>query len=124
MSDQPFIFTDFDRTNRQVSYTISNWEKHKKTHPEMEGQIEDIKQTILDPDIELEADNGVTYYYKRKKEEGIFKNLWLLAIVGYSKGKGIVRTAFFTSKITKDGQVIWMRPGLLMQNKLIKGIQT
>jgi hypothetical protein len=93
-----------------------------ETYPEMEGQVEYIKQTILDPDIKLEADNGVTYYRRNIAEE-IFKNLWLLGIVGYSKSKGVVRTAFFASKITQNGQIIWMRPGLLMQNRSIRGTQ-
>jgi hypothetical protein len=49
----------------------------------MYGFAEDIATAIQDPDIEIDADNG--------------------------QYEGVVKTAYFTSKLPKDGELTWKR---------------
>gem|GEM_PF-1941459 len=79
----------------------------------MEGLVDAIQATIADPDIEIEADNRHVYLYKRGMAQGKLSRLWLFVVVlYYGKGRaseGVVKTAFFTSKVAKDGRQTWRR---------------
>ena len=115
-----FIFETKDRQGRAVRLTKRNFENHVKTHPEIRDYIEEAKQTLEDPDVEFEADNGTTYYYKIGLTRGKFKGCYVLVIVRYSdipgleQAEGRVATFYPTTKISSDGELTWMRPDLLM----------
>ena len=111
--DNKFVLDLRDRKGRLVRYSRSNFERHLTRHPEMTGHIEAIKKVVEDPDIEIEADNNHTYLYRTGVVEGKFSKLWLFVVIKYegssTKGEEFIKTAFFTSKIAKDGRVIWKR---------------
>lgn len=112
-----YAFEIRDRLGRTVRYTHSNYEWHVQRHPEIEGLLETIGIAVSDPDIEFAADNGHTYYYRRGLGGGRFANLWLFVVVWYEatgsgEVTGIIKTSYFTSRISRDGRVVWQRRGL------------
>ena len=90
------IFEIKDRTERIIYLTGERW-KHIVEHPEMSGQIEQIKETLIHPDIinkdEFEPD--IQYYYKYYKE----RKEYLFIMVKYLNGEGFIITSFYTDKI-------------------------
>lgn len=105
-----------DRRGRVVRYSRSNYEGHLLKHPEMMDQVEAVRRAVEDPDIEIEADNGHLYLYRTGVGQGKYSKLWLFVVVKYegSSGEqeGIIKTAFFTSKTSRDGRVTWKRSDL------------
>jgi hypothetical protein len=108
-----WILETTDRRGRPVRYSRMNYERHAKKHPEMRGVIEAIRQCLEDPDVEIEADNGHEYFYRKGLGPGLFHNLWLFVVVLFTEGsqgsEGIVKTAYFTSKTIRGGRMIWQR---------------
>ena len=102
-----------DRQGRLVRYSKTNYERHLIKHPEMADLIADIEHTIADPDIEIDADNRHVYLYRRGMGTGRLSELWLFVVVLYfgsgQDAEGVVKTSYFTSKIAKDGRLIWKR---------------
>jgi hypothetical protein len=102
-----------DRHGRIVRYSTSNYQRHVIKHPEIDGLIEDIRQTIADPDIEIDADNGHVYLYRSGMGGSRYSRLWLFVVVLYQNVggayEGIVKTSFFTSKLARNGRITWMR---------------
>jgi len=103
----------YDRQGRIVRYTRSNYERHLQKHPEMDGFAEDIATDIQDPDIEIDADNGHIYLYRTGLGAPKYERLWLFVVVLYGSTngqyEGVVKTAYFTSKLPKDGELTWKR---------------
>lgn len=102
-----------DRQGRIVRYSRSNYERHVNKHPEINGLLEDIRETIANPDIEMDADNGHIYLYRSGMGGDRFSKLWLFVVILYESNghgyEGIVKTSYFTSKIAKNGRIIWKR---------------
>lgn len=75
--------------------------------------MEAIGKVVKDPDVEMEADNSHIYLYRTGVVEGRFSKLWLFVVVKYEASgeeqEGIIKTAFFTSKIARDGRITWKR---------------
>ena len=85
-----------DKTKRIIELTQEQW-SHIVEHPEMSNQIEQIKETLEQPDkiITSPEDSSLNYYFKHYNE---FKK-FLLVAAKYLNGTGFIITAFYTTKI-------------------------
>ena len=85
-----------DKSGRMICLSKERW-NHIQKHPEMSGQLEQIKETLESPDVinEFEFDLNVKFYYKyyKKRKEYLFLS------VKYLNGKGFIITGFYTDKI-------------------------
>ena len=83
--------------------------------PEVRGAAEAIEKTIRDPDVSITADNQHRYLYRRGLGAGKFARAWLLVIILYTRDgertEGVVKTAYFTSRISAEGKIEWTRWG-------------
>ena len=93
------IFNIPDGTGREIHLEKGRW-KHILRHPHMHDQIENIKQTIKNPDTTryFEWDKNVRYLYKEFKNRDSSER-YLLVSIKYLNGEGFVITSFFTNKI-------------------------
>ena len=85
-----------DKTGRTIHLTRERW-SHIQKHPEMSHQLEQISETLIQPDTikKVEYDKDVRFYYRYFK----FMRKYLLVSVKYLNGKGFIITSFYTDKI-------------------------
>lgn len=74
-------------------------------HPIMKGRLEDVKQTLINPDvIHLSRSDAQVYLFY--KADG--NQRWVCAVTKRLNGKGFLITAYRTSAI-KEGEMIWQK---------------
>ena len=94
-----YVFEITDKTGRGVYLSKERWEHITDKHSDMSSRLEDIKKTLIKPDLIVQHkydDSMRNYYlyYKLDKE-------YLLVSVNYLNGGGYVATAFMTKKIIR-----------------------
>lgn len=91
-----YIFVVTDKSKREIYLSKERW-FHIQRHPEMSNQIEQIKETLIQPNtiIKFEYDPNVHFYYKYYKE----RREYLFISVKYLNGNGFIITSFYTDKI-------------------------
>ena len=91
------VFEIVDKTGRKIRLTKERWmhiTSPASLHSYISNYLEEIKQTLSNPDKIIEStnhENKVNYYkyYKNRKQ-------YLKVIVKYLNGEGFVITAYFT----------------------------
>ncbi len=89
-----------------VQTTVSYWDLiTTMKHPIMEGKLEDVKQTLINPNlIHLsKSDSQVYLFYKTDGHKR-----WVCAVTKKLNGNSFLITAYRTSAI-KEGKRIWQR---------------
>ena len=91
-----WIFETEDKSGRKIHLSKERW-AHIQKHPGMSDQIEQIKETLENPNVinKFEYDPDVRFYYKYYKE----RKEYLFISVKYLNGKGFIITALYTDKI-------------------------
>ena len=95
-----YVFEIIDKTGRKIRLTKRQWEHINKKHHVVANHLEEIKETIENPDAVTESDkrDNIYLYYKYYK---YFKSPYnyVLAIVKYLNGEGYVISAYFERNI-------------------------
>jgi hypothetical protein len=94
-----YIFEIRDWRNRIVRLTNRTYDIHEKRHPEFVPYLEAAKQTIQDPDIIAEADNGAILLIRYGLGQKYFKSLYLFVVVFYNGDEGIEATHHFAREL-------------------------
>ncbi len=91
-----WVFVIIDKSERKIHLSKERW-GHIHQHPEMVNKIEQIKETLQNPDIikPFEYDEQVRFYFRYYKE----KSEYLFISVKYLNGEGFIITSFYTDKI-------------------------
>lgn len=101
-----------DRKGRPVQLRADVYERHLPKHPEMADYLEEAKETIADPDLELE-DDGSTVYYRMGLGRDEFEKCFVKVPVRYKRtlwGEvGEVATFHLTRRLGR-GKIMWRRP--------------
>jgi hypothetical protein len=89
-----------------VRTTIDYWELIATVkHPVMRDRLEDVQQTLLNPDqIRLSKSDAQVYLFYRA--DG--KKRWVCAVTRRLDESGFLITAYRTSAI-KEGELVWQR---------------
>lgn len=90
----------------QVQTTVDYWELITTSkHPIMKGRLEDVKQTLINPDVIhlSKSDSQVYLFYKTDGGKR-----WVCAVSKRLNGNGFLITAYRTSAI-KEGRKIWQK---------------
>ena len=90
----------------QVQTTLSYWNLITTIkHPIMKGRLEDVKQTLINPDVInlSKSDSQVYLFYKTDGNKR-----WVCAVTKRLNGNGFLITAYRTSAI-KEGRKIWQK---------------
>lgn len=91
-----------------VSLSDDRW-RHVLDHPEMKGQLDRIKKTVVDPYEIRESthDPSVLMFYRLYENTPVTEK-YLLVIVRIMNEEGFIVTAFYTDRL-KKGDVVWKR---------------
>ena len=101
-----FIFDVMTPLGFYVHTTPAYWDVITKIkHPIMAGRLEDVKDTLENPDEirQSKKDADVYLFYKSQKEQR-----WICVVARDASGSGFVITAYPTSAI-KEGELIWRK---------------
>lgn len=104
------VFRVLSKLGKVVSLDEDRW-RHVLEHPEMQNQLDRIKETVANPDEVRESthDPSVLLFYKLYTETPVTEK-YLLAVVKVLKREGFIVTAFFTDRVKKGGLVWKKRP--------------
>ena len=87
-------------TETQSYLHESNWTDHAAKRVELQGRLQDVRQTVEDPDFVLQDEAGAVYKYRKGVGVGHFRRLWLVVIEEADpEGAHYVKTAYFTRQI-------------------------
>jgi hypothetical protein len=90
--------------NFTVHTTREYWQKLLVKHPELEGKLKDVQNTLEKP-LEIR---------RSRRDELIFlfyseiEKYWLCVVTRRNEFDGFIVTAYITDKI-KEGEIIWQR---------------
>jgi hypothetical protein len=101
--------TDNSCTSTQSYLHDSNWISHTEKRPEIRGHLQDVKETVEDPDFAVRDEQGVVFKYRMGFGRGKTAKLWLLVIEEEDlHGAHYVKSVYFTPEI-KDDEVLCIR---------------
>jgi hypothetical protein len=104
MSDDTLILTDHQ--GRTIRLTAER-QMHILEHPELEDQLDRLKETIAQPSVIIAtaADETVHVYHRHYASTPV-SSKYLLVAVKILETDAFVRTAFFSSR-QKQGEIVW-----------------
>jgi hypothetical protein len=102
------VFQVLSKMGKVVSLDEDRW-RHVLEHPEMENQLDRIKETVVNPDEVRESvhDPSVLLFYKLYVETQVTEKYLLVAIKTLNR-EGFIVTAFFTDRVKKGG-LVWKK---------------
>lgn len=98
-----------DLNDRYIRLTEERQEHIETDHPEMQGQIDKIRETLIDPDIIVRSrtDSNVELFYRYYNITPVTEK-YLCVVVKVLSDDMFIITAYFTDKI-KRGEILWKR---------------
>ena len=96
-----------DIANRAIRLTDERLAHLETDHPEMQGQVAKIVETMIDPDriIRSSTDAQVELFYKHYLSTPVTTK-FLCVVLKVLSDDNFIITAFFTNAV-KKGDVIW-----------------
>jgi hypothetical protein len=96
-----------DIYGREIRFTEERWKHIENEHPEMSGQIDKIKETLLNPDkiIKSKTDESAELFYQYYPITPVTSK-YLCVVVKLSLNDLFAITAYFTGTI-KKGELLW-----------------
>jgi len=106
MADDAQTITLVDHQQRAIRLTVER-RHHILEHPEMQGQLDRISETLLIPDliVATTVDPSVHVYHRFYAATPVTRK-YMLVVVKIVDDDAFVLTAFFSSR-QKKGLVIW-----------------
>ena len=94
-----YVFEIADKTGRLIHLSKERWSHIVQHHPDMAGKEENVKLSVTTPTIIVphKYDDKTANYYRYRKET----HDYFLIVIKYLNGKGFIKTAFYTSKLTR-----------------------
>jgi len=98
-----------DLFKRNIRLTDERKNHFETNHPEMENQMEKVKETLLNPDIIVRSrtDYQVELFYKHYQVTPVTEK-YLCVVVKVSNDDIFIITAYFTDSV-KKGELIWQK---------------
>lgn len=102
--DNPLLFDVATPLGFNVRCTENYWERLTTKHPPIAERLEDVKQTLTDPDEvhQSRRDENVLLFYRADEKR------WVCAVTRRLNGDGFLITVYPTDAI-KKGKLVWKR---------------
>jgi hypothetical protein len=102
------VFKVTSKVGKLVTLDENRW-RHVLKHPEMQNQLDRIKETVANPDEVRESthDPSVLLFYKLYTKTPVTEK-YLLTVVKVLNREGFIVTAFFTDRLKKGG-LVWKK---------------
>jgi hypothetical protein len=96
------MFHIIDWKGRPVSLTEGTYAKHLPVHPEITDYLEEVQETIRDPDVVLQIEGGAIRPCRLGLGKGLFERTWLAAVIYYEHDVGTVATFHFMRSLPEE----------------------
>jgi len=95
-----------DVHGRKIRFTDERRKHIEEDHPEMQGQIDKIRETLADPEliVRSRADPMVELFYRHYRNTPVMEKY--LCVVVKTVEDSFLITAYFTDAI-KRGEILW-----------------
>lgn len=108
----PYIFDTTDKLGNRVVLESEQYQEHIiKRHPEMQGNVDAMKETIEEPQLIIESkQNPSRWLYVGKSQLSTYPVISIKTVVDHTSSEtGYVVTGLFQKKINveKEGTVIY-----------------
>ena len=97
------------RNGVNIRLTDERWGHIGRRHPEMGIQRERVIETVSQPDLIQEGDEGALMAVRRYPETPLTEKFWVVAYREDSPEDGFVITAYFTSRPSASRRALWKR---------------
>ncbi|MFQ5632325.1 MAG: hypothetical protein ACE5I1_26445 [bacterium] len=96
-----------DAFNREVRLTDERYDHFVADHPEMDGQLGKIQETLLNPEqvVRSKIDIQVELFYRDYLSTPVTRK-YLCLVVKVLSDDAFIITAYFTDTI-KKGEILW-----------------
>ncbi|MEW6214654.1 MAG: hypothetical protein AB1478_05535 [Nitrospirota bacterium] len=92
--------------NKKIRLTEIQWTHIELKHKELSNQIQKMIDTLENPDLVYYSPREENYYYYKYFRETPVTEKYLLLIVKHLNNEGFIITAFFVTKIRKEGKEV------------------
>ena len=101
------VFEVVSKLSKKIALTVPGYEHISERHPEVSGEFEKMKETLVNPQIIRKSmyDDNVWLFYRLFRKTPVSRK-YLMVGVRLFNNKGTVITSYFTDKI-KMGDEIW-----------------
>jgi hypothetical protein len=101
------VFEVVSKLSKKVTLKITGYKHISERHPEVSGEFEKMKETLVNPQIIRRSmyDENVWLFYRLFRKTPVSRK-YLMVGVRLFNNEGIVITGYFTDKI-KMGDEIW-----------------
>jgi len=96
------LFQAITFNGRVLKLMDEGWKHICTVHPEMQGELEKVNQTMKSPDLIKQGNRADTFMFYK------FFPKHLVLIIKYLNTEGFVITGYFTERIRK-GEILWKR---------------
>ena len=84
---------------RVLKLTDDGWRHVCMVHPELEGELEKVNQTMKSPDFIKQGNRIDTFMFYKFFSETIVSPKYLVLVVKYLNSEGAVLTGYFTKRV-------------------------
>ena len=102
MQQSGYVFNITDWKGRPVRLSESTYAKHLPVHTEITDYLEEVQETIRDPDIVLQIEGGAIRLCRLGLGKGVFERTWLAAVIYYERDVGTVATFHFMRSLPRE----------------------
>lgn len=98
-----------DLFDRKIRLTEERKRHFEENHPEMENQIEKIKETLINPDVIVRSkiDHQAELFYKHYPITPVTEK-YLCIVIKLLNDDIFIITAYFTDTV-KRGEILWQK---------------
>lgn len=100
------VFEVVSKLGKRVRLTEVQWAHMKTRHPELLGQLENMKATLADPDFVYHSTKEENHQYYKKFKKTPVTEKFLLLIVKHLNKEGFIITGFFVSLARRKDKVL------------------
>ncbi|MEW6416890.1 MAG: PBECR2 nuclease fold domain-containing protein [Nitrospirota bacterium] len=100
------IFEVLSKLNKKIRLTEIQWAHIESKHKELKNQIQKMIATLENPDFVYYSPTEENFHYYKRFEETPVTEKYLLMVAKHLNDDGFIITAFFVSKIKKEGKEV------------------
>lgn len=92
-----------------IRLTDERWGHIERRHPEMAGVRERVLETVAEPDVVYQGDEGALLAVRRYPKTPLSAKFLVAVYRELSTADGFIVTAYFTNRPARDREVVWKR---------------
>jgi hypothetical protein len=102
------VFEVIAKFSKKIALTMRGYGHISERHPEVSGEIEKMKETLVNPQVIRRSmyDDTVWMFYRLFEKTPVGRKYLMVGVKLYNI-EGTVITSYFTDKI-KMGEAVWM----------------